>query len=65
MDSGAVNMLYCKVLDSDKPDGFGTAGVGANISTELFNDFKAQAAVFKSQGSLNCLKRACYYRINL
>jgi hypothetical protein len=59
MDSGAVNMLYCKALDSDKPDGFGKAGVGANISTELFNDFKAQAANFKSQGSLNCLEKAC------
>ena len=40
--------------------GIGTARVGANISTELFNDFKAPTAFFKSQGFPELLEtRAC------
>jgi hypothetical protein len=49
MESGAVNMFFCKARGVRRLTVFGTApGVGATISTELFNDFKAQSANFKS-----------------
>lgn len=44
-------MLMCKgPLTRNGPPESARPGVGTVISTEPFNDFKAQAAIFKSQG---------------
>jgi hypothetical protein len=55
--------LICSFARPFRPKelaGIGTARVGANISTELFNDFKAPTAFFKSQGFPELLEtRAC------
>ena len=50
IDSGAVNMIQFRARNEKaKPDG--RAVKRAFISTELFNDFKAQAANFKSSAA--------------
>ena len=41
-------MSYSRARNLEQPAGFGDSDIGAIISTELFNDFKAKAANFKS-----------------